>query len=222
MGVLSKHLHEVAPALSTFDGKSQYAVLDSVVARCLEKDPALRYRNMSEVSQELRMVRALTNSDAPPPRAPRSAQGAFARRVAWVAGLGLLVGGGAVVALWNALGVRQVAESPGEAPSARAELSPSAAPSLPEPQAPVRAVTQPSSRAPAQENANLAVDSVNGSGTAAVAGSAAVLPTAVPPVAASSTAAAPAKTAAGREPRPTKTKREPFRRTSEIVNPWSK
>jgi serine/threonine protein kinase len=60
---ISKHAHEQAPMLGDVDEDTEFPTeLESLVGRCLEKDPDDRFQNMSELIEAIRSIAPLLSS----------------------------------------------------------------------------------------------------------------------------------------------------------------
>ncbi|HYQ41980.1 MAG TPA: serine/threonine-protein kinase [Polyangiaceae bacterium] len=99
--VCGKVLAEAPPSLAAFtDGAA--TELDSVIARCLEKDPNLRYQNVGELSHALRAWRPSEDVELPEPEPKRRFSRSARLPLAMVGLSTLLVLGG--VGLWQTHG----------------------------------------------------------------------------------------------------------------------
>lgn len=108
--VCGKVLSESPPSLSAF-ADCAAPELDSIIARCLEKDPNLRYQNVGELAHALRSWRPSEDVELPEPEpGPRRRMRRSARLpLAMVASSALLVLGG--VGLWQTHGSAASLES---------------------------------------------------------------------------------------------------------------
>jgi eukaryotic-like serine/threonine-protein kinase len=128
--VCGKVLAEAPPSLSTF-AVSAAAELDPIIARCLQKDPNLRYQTVSEFASALRAWRPSEDVELPEAD-PRPRWRRSARLPAMVAACGLLALG--AVGFWQTRGSAASLQANGVRPVIAAAAAPiwRALPELPE------------------------------------------------------------------------------------------
>jgi serine/threonine protein kinase len=137
--VCGKVLSEAPPSLSAFSAAA--AELDPVIARCLQKDPNLRYQSVTEFAAALRAWRPSEDVEIPEPDLRRNWR--RSARLPATVGLCAAVALGAV-GLWHSRGSAASLESKGVRPMIAAAAAPIWR-SLPEPSKaePERAVLSP-------------------------------------------------------------------------------
>jgi eukaryotic-like serine/threonine-protein kinase len=97
--VISSILKDSPPPLQTSVERTLPPALDSIVQRCLAKDPASRFQSAGDLAFALRSV-SLHGGQAPPPHALDRKPGWWSRRVAWsMAAIAGLAGGAALIGL---------------------------------------------------------------------------------------------------------------------------
>lgn len=121
--VCTKVLVEAPPSLSAFSN-AEATELDSVIARCLQKDPALRYQSVSEFAMALRAWRPSEDVELPEPEpelVPRKRRSA--RLPLAMVGLCALLTLGAV-GFWQTHGSAASLDSPALRPMIAAAAAP--------------------------------------------------------------------------------------------------